>query len=307
MDRNLSPIALFAFRRPDHTKRVLESLSRNAESANSDLIVFIDGPNNSEGSALTDAVLSVVKETSGFKSVEIHQSTVNLGLANSIIQGVSRVIEQHGRVIVLEDDIVVSSHFLKYMNDALWLYESDDKVASVHGYVYPVNSHLPETFFLRGADCWGWGTWDRAWQVFNPNGRELMNELLGTNQIHEFDFDGSANYLDMLRGQIKGRNDSWAVRWYASAFLADMLTLYPGKSLVRNIGLDGSGEHCDVSDVFDSVLFEDELKVNRIDCLESREARTAFADFFRSSQIDGGRKKLRQAIRKAQSLLGMRL
>ena len=127
------------------------------------------------------------------------------------------------KVIVLEDDLVTSPHFLQYMNDGLGIYERDDRVISIHGYSYPVHGKLPETFFLRGADCLGWATWKRGWDLFEDDGQRLLNELERRNLTRSFDFDGSYPYTQMLRDQIAGSNSSWAVRWYASAFLRDKL------------------------------------------------------------------------------------
>jgi hypothetical protein len=130
------------------------------------------------------------------------------------------------------------------MNRALSLYENDERVISIHGYVYPVKEALPENFFLRGADCWGWATWKRGWDLFESRGEYLLEKIKKEKLEYSFNFDGSYNYLDLLKMQIRGKNDSWAIRWHASAFLHNKFTLYPGKSLVANIGFDGSGANC---------------------------------------------------------------
>ena len=143
----------------------------------------------------------------------------------------------------MEDDLVTSPHFLQYMNESLDLYQQEERVISIHAYMYPVKEELPETFFLRGADCWGWATWKRSWQLFESDGAKLLEQLNSQNLTREFNFNGSYPYVRMLKDQIKRRNNSWAIRWYASAFLANRLTLYPGASLVQNIGHDGSGVH----------------------------------------------------------------
>ena len=205
----------------------------------------------------------------------------NRGLANSIISGVSEVLQHHERVIVVEDDLVTSPFFLRYMNDALDRYQGDLRVASIHGYVYPIMETLPETFFLRGADCWGWATWRRGWQLFNPDGTALLEALESQHLTSEFDFDGSFQYTQMLRDQIDGKNDSWAIRWYASAFLANALTLYPGRSLVHNIGNDGSGTHCLESSAYGASMIMEPVKVETIAVEDSALARQAFAAYAR--------------------------
>ena len=134
-------------------------------------------------------------------------------------------------------------HFLRFMNDGLDRYADDERVASIHAYIYPLARPAPETFFLRGADCWGWATWRRAWEHFNPDGKTLLQQLEAHGLTRAFDFDGTAAFTEMLENQIRGLNNSWAIRWHAACFLDGLLTLYPGRSLVHNIGNDGSGTH----------------------------------------------------------------
>ncbi len=141
----------------------------------------------------------------------------------------TEVLDRYQKVIVLEDDLVISPHFLQFMNEALDLYKKEDNVISITAYIYPVEGPLPETFFLRGADCWGWATWKRGWNLFQADGLALLKKLEEQKLERDFDFDGAYPYTQMLKDQISGKNNSWAVRWYASAFLAGKLTLYPGE------------------------------------------------------------------------------
>ncbi|MFT3780852.1 MAG: hypothetical protein QM790_02480 [Nibricoccus sp.] len=287
LKRSPAPIALFAYRRLGHLERTVEALKANELASESDLFIFSDGPRSSVDKAGVDGVRNYIAGIGGFRSVQTVFHATNLGLSRSIIQGVTDIINARGRLIVLEDDIVTSRHFLKYMNDALDLYADAACVASVHGYVYPLQEFLPDTFFLKGADCWGWGTWKRAWDLFEVDGSKLLKELTKRRLQREFDYGGVANYTRMLKLQIDGLNDSWAVRWYASAFLRDMLTLYPGRSLVRNIGNDSSGQHCGTTDVYDVGDVSDSgLAVNMQPLEECRAARIAFARYFRSLERD---------------------
>jgi hypothetical protein len=144
---------------------------------------------------------------------------------------------------------------------------------------------LPEAFFLPGADCWGWATWRRGWRLFNPNGQFLHDELRRRNLLNAFDFNGTYGYSKMLEGQIKGLNDSWAVRWYASAFLANKLTLYPGRSLVHNIGNDSSGTHCSDVSTHDAELSRTPVDLNEIEVVPSVVGQAAFEAFFREAQV----------------------
>lgn len=282
--RELAPIALFAYRRAEHLRRTLAALAANPEASQSSLHVFCDGAKGAGDAAAVEEVRAIAHGVRGFAGVQVHARERNAGLASSIIEGVTQVLESHARVIVVEDDLVVSPHFLAYMNEALRVYEHDEPVASVHGYSYPTARALPETFFLRGADCWGWATWPRAWRHFEPDGAKLRDELRERGLAHAFDLDGAYPYVRMLDDQVAGRNDSWAIRWHASAYLRGMLTLHPGRSLVCNIGHDGSGTHSGQHDVFATMMATAPVRVERRPLQEDKAARAQVAAFMRSTQ-----------------------
>ena len=183
-----------------------------------------------------------------------------------------------------EDDLVTSPFFLNYINSALDTYRDDEQVISVHGYTYPVKSVLPETFFLRGADCWGWGTWKRGWDLFEPDGRKLKEELLRRGLTRQFDLDGATDYMQMLVYPIAGQIDSWAIRWHASAFVNEKLTLYPGRSLAQNIGNDFSGRHTSKTNRFATALTDAPIAIEHIPIEENREARELVARFFAATR-----------------------
>lgn len=283
-----SPIALFAYNRPEHLKKTIESLKENYLSKESELFVFSDGPKNEIDAAQISEVRNYLKTISGFKSVSIIERNRNLGLANSIISGVTEIVNEYGKIIVMEDDLVSSEHFLEYMNEALDFYEKEEKVISIHGYVYPVEEklkkRLPEIFFIKGADCWGWATWKRGWDLFEPDGRKLLRELEERNLLREFDFEGSYPYSNMLRRQIEGQNDSWAIRWYASAFLRGKLTLYPRESLIKNIGQDNSGTHTGNSQLKETILANEKIEISRIPTEENAAAKKILAKYFKSAR-----------------------
>ena len=241
---DLAPIVLFAFNRPEHLKRTVESLASNVFAKESDLVVFCDGPRTEAEQATTNLVRQYARTILGFNSLVVVDRDRNWGLAPSVIEGVSQIVRKYGRVIVLEDDMITNRDFLSYMNGCLELYKNEDKVISISGYIYPVAAALPETFFLRGADCWGWATWKRGWDLFDADGLNLLTTIKARQLQCEFNFNNSYPYVNMLERQVLGKNSSWAIRWYASAFIKDKLTLYPGKSLVQNIGMDGTGTHC---------------------------------------------------------------
>lgn len=274
-----APVALFVYNRPWHTRQTVEALRANAEALETPLYVFSDAPKDVAASNAVAEVRSFIRNISGFKSVSIVERECNLGLARSIINGVSYVCEEHGRVIVLEDDLVTSPYFLKFMNEGLVKYQNDQRVISIHGYIYPVEQALPEAFFLKGADCWGWATWKRGWDLFDPDGKRLLNELKRRELTRQFDFDGSYPFTRMLQNQIVGKNNSWAIRWYASAFLKDKLTLYSGRSLVQNIGLDGSGTHCSATSGLSSKIADYPILAGMIPVEENSFARRVIVNY----------------------------
>lgn len=293
-----APIVLFTYNRLGHTRQTVDALLQNDLAPLSDLIVFCDGPKTEADKIGTDAVREYVKSIRGFYSLRVVEREANLGLAQSIIRGVTEACDAFGRVVVVEDDLVTSPFFLRYMNDGLNLYEDEPSVISIHGYIYPTPSPLPETFFLKGADCWGWATWKRGWQQFNPDGAGLLRALESQNLTREFDFNDSYPYTQMLRDQIAGRNDSWAIRWYASAFLNDRLTLYPGRSLVQNTGHDGSGRHCGPSDEYEVRLFRKPLKLKKLEAEEDLFARSVTERYFRSLGKPGLAKRVQRKLRR---------
>ena len=276
-----SPIVLFAYNRINHIQQVIKALLRNEYASDSDLIIYSDASKNDNTVQEVQCVRQYLSTVSGFKSVKVIERLENFGLAKNIIDGVTSVINQYGKVIVLEDDLVVSPYFLKYMNEALDFYEKEEQVISIHGYIYPVKQKLPETFFIKGADCWGWATWKRGWDLFCSDGKYLLKEIEKRNLKKEFDFDNSYPYYRMLKHQIEGKNNSWAIRWYASAFLHNKLTLYPGRSLVNQIGMDGSGTHCNTNEMFDVPLTNSSIVLSNIDIQESKQGRDPFIYYFR--------------------------
>lgn len=277
-----SPIVLFAFKRPAHTRRTLESLAQNREFLDSPLFVYCDGARNEGEVGLVEAVRQLVRDWPHPNKTVIARDR-NWGLANSVIDGVTQLCDRFGRVIVVEDDMVVSPYFLDYMNTALDKYQDDGRVISIHGYSFPI-AGLPEAFFIKGASCWGWATWKRGWDLFEADGQRLYDELQRKKLMHRFDILGAYPYKKMLHDQIHGRNDSWAIRWYASALLMDKLTLHPGISLVSNIGLDGSGANCDPDDV-PLVNFKGApVCLNEVKIVECQQALNAWSRYLRSER-----------------------
>lgn len=279
----LAPIVLFVYNRPWHTRKTLECLSENWLADKSILHIYADGPkeNASKNDLFAiDEVRKIIKEKDWCSQVYIKESVINKGLAASVVDGVTEVVNEYGKVIVLEDDIQTSAGFLKYMNDALSLYEYDSKVGHISGYMFPVKRKLPETFFYNTASCWGWGTWKRSWSFYNNDAKYLLNEIREHHLVEQFNIEGTADFLDQLEKNEKGTIQTWAVKWYASLFLNSLYSLHPYPSLTQNIGNDGSGVNSSNTQCFNWKLLAVSIEVKKIDIKESEEARQAMAAYY---------------------------
>lgn len=278
-----APIALFVYNRPAHTRQTVESLQKNALSKDSDLIVFSDAPKSDVQAEAVNEVRQYIRQIDGFKSVTIVERETNFGLARSIIEGVTRLCEEYGRVIVLEDDLITSPHFLRFMNDALDMYEHEERVMHISGATYPIESMEEDTFFLRIPLCWGWATWNRAWQHFRKS-NDVMSKF-DRRMRKAFTFNDTYNTWQQLEQNKNGVISSWFVYWYATLFLRNGLALFPGKSLVRNIGMDGTGVHCLASNNYDMELSATAIRVFPISLIESEKAVIRHENYFRRIYI----------------------
>lgn len=250
MSSSPAPIVLFVHARPEHAKRTLEALASNALAAESDLWIYADGARNESEAARVQAVRDVVRKASGFRSVTLVERESNYGLARNIIEGVTEVCNRHGRVIVLEDDVVTSRGFLAFMNAALDRYRDEPRVWHVSGWNYPIDpSGLDDAFFWRVMNCWGWATWADRWQHFRKAPGDLIRAW-DRETITRFNLDGTHDFWRQVEENATGQRDTWAIFWYASIFENRGLCLNPARSFARNIGHDGSGENCGRSDDF---------------------------------------------------------
>ncbi|WP_131538392.1 glycosyltransferase [Pedobacter nototheniae] len=251
--QNLAPIALFVYNRPQHTSRTIKFLQQNELATDSRLYIFSDGAKSEKDDQKVAEVRAIINAIDGFKSVKIIERKENAGLANSVIAGVSQLIKDYGQVIVLEDDLVTSPHTLTYFNDALNRYRNEEKVMHIGAYMYPLQQNLPQTFFYRAATSWGWATWERAWKNFEPNIDTLINQF-DAKKRNAFSIDKTMNFWKQMQEFKAGKNNSWAIRWYASIFLKGGLTLNPSQSLVNNIGHDGTGVHSGINDIYNVII-----------------------------------------------------
>jgi hypothetical protein len=253
-----TPVALFVYRRPEHTRRTLAALARAAGAKDVDLHVYSDAARDASVESSVAEVRRVVREIDGFRAVTVTERPANLGLARSIASGVSGLLAAHGSVIVIEDDLEVAPSFLAWMTEALDRFADDSRVRQVSGYMFPVpaSSRLPESFFMPLTTSWGWGTWARAWGDGPPPAAELLGRIEAREDRAAFSLNGAYDYLGLLRAAAAGRVDSWAVCWYARTWLEGGLVAYPRASLVRNSGLDGSGTHGDNTAGFEAAVWE---------------------------------------------------
>lgn len=268
--QNLAPIALFVYNRPQHTERTLQFLQQNELAGKSRLFIFSDGAKTKADEEKVAEVRAIINEVDGFKSVKVIARKENAGLANSVIAGVSELIAEYGQLIVFEDDLVSSPHTLAYFNDALNRYREEEKVMHIGAYMYPLKDvNLPQTFFYRAATSWGWATWDRAWKNFEPD-IDILIKQFDKKKRAAFSIDHKMNFWKQMQEFKKGKNNSWAIRWYASIFLKGGLTLNPAQSLVNNIGHDGTGVHSGINDIYNVIInpkpvteFPDSIEENK--------------------------------------------
>ncbi len=266
----LAPVILFCYNRPLHTLECLKALSLNELADQTELFVFCDGPKadvSDEQMANITEVRRVVRSKAWCSKVTVIESESNKGLADSVIAGVTEIVNRFGNVIVLEDDLVTSRFFLQYMNAALNKYKDAENVMVVSGHQFPVKEWNTDydAFFLPFSTSWGWGTWNRAWKLFDPHA--VGNERLAKEDElrYRFDLNGAYPYSLMLEKQMRhgSQVDSWAVRWWWSVFVHNGLALFPVKSMVFNIGFDASATHTKVMQ-FETPEFDVNNRVNSL-------------------------------------------
>lgn len=246
---SLAPIVLFTYKRLDTLQQTIEALQKNYLAPDSNLYVFSD---SAKGEHDVDAVTTVrefIKSINGFKSVFVIESQFNKGLATSVIEGVSQVLNEYEEVIVMEDDLLTTPNFLNFMNSALDYFKNNEAIYSINGY-----SHLIEGvaliddgfYFHSRASSWGWATWGNRWEK-NSFDKNLIREKINsdTSLLNNFNKVNGEDSGDMLLGSLNGKNDSWYIRWVFYNFLNNKLSVYPTLSKVINIGFNSDATNCD--------------------------------------------------------------
>ncbi|MFT7861147.1 MAG: glycosyltransferase [Sulfurimonas sp.] len=284
MDKNLAPIVLFVYNRPWHTKQTVEALRKNELTKESELFIYSDTAKNMDAQKGVDEVREYIKSINGFKKVTIIEREKNWGLADSIINGVTEVVNEYGKVIVLEDDLVTSPYFLKFMNEALEFYKEEKKVWHISGWNYPIDTEeLEDVFFWRLMNCWGWATWADRWKHYEKNVNKTIDEF-NKNDIYKFNIDGVEDFWSQVVSNKEGKINTWAIFWYATIFKQNGLCLNPTQTFVENIGHDESGVHCITSNCFSSSLnYKDNIIFNK-NISENKKAIQYLKKFYKSNK-----------------------
>lgn len=246
----MTPVALFAYNRPTHTQRALQALAQCRRRDACKFHFFLDGPRTEEARPQVEAVRKVLQEWAETFDAEIIERVTNLGLARSIVSGVTSLCEQYGRVVVVEDDLIVSPDFLHYFLEALNHYEHTEQVMQVGGFtISPPAGLATDAFLLPVTTTWGWATWQRAWQSFSWQPKELEVANQDGDWLRLFNLHDTCSFSAMLADRMAGRNDSWGILWWYAVSRSRGLVVYPRHTLVRNGGFDGSGVHCGNGDL----------------------------------------------------------
>lgn len=259
--KNLAPIVLFVYNRPKHTQDMIEALAKNNFAKESDVYIFSDNAKKEkdiENVRKVRTYIDSIKQKNWFANVYIEKAEKNKGLAKSVINGVTKVINKYDKVIVLEDDLIPSKVFLEYMNKALDFYEKKESIWSISGYNIPIQ--IPKNYkfdiYLGYRGCsWGWATWKDRWNTVDwkvSDYKEFKNNYKKRKQMNR----GGPDMAQMLDSQMQGLCDSWAIRWCYEQSKQNKYTIYPVKSLVINQGLDGTGTHSGTTKDFDVEISE---------------------------------------------------
>jgi hypothetical protein len=236
---SLAPICFFTYNRLEETKKTIEALRNNYLAKESQLYIFSDGAKSDTAKEKVDKVRAYLKTIKGFGSVQVFESPINKGLANSIIEGVTQVVNQYGKVIVLEDDLITSPNFLNYMNQALDFYNDISKVFSITGYSIQIKTNHPITdvYYTSRASSWGWATWSDRWQAIDWEASDYLAFKKNKELRRNFNKMGS-DMTQMLDRQMQGKLDSWAIRWCYHQYKYNLFSVHPLVSKINNIGFN---------------------------------------------------------------------
>jgi hypothetical protein len=301
-----APIISLHYKRPQHSLRVLESLARNAEAQHSELFIFSDGPKTAADEAGVQAVRKVIRSRQWCGKVNIIEREENLGCFESANSAIAEVCRLEDRFIYTEDDTLLSPHFLNYMNTALNKYEEQPAVMNISGYMWPVKYSLPDTFFLKIPHIWTFASWRRSWKHYSEiDAVQLWSEIRQQNLENDFTFNGTRPWLELLQEEASGKKNCWSIYWAAMVYL-NGFSLFPGQSLVSNIGLDGSGQNFNfATSAYDVRLATSRVKDFANKVAEDLDVKLALSEYFRSimprraSLVDRSTYRVQKTLRKA--------
>ncbi len=282
---NLAPIILFTYNRLSHTKETIDALQKNELAKNSELFIYSDGGKDEDSWNKVGEIRQYLESIVGFKNITIIKRDVNIGLAQNIIDGVTKIINQYGKIIVLEDDIVTSPYFLNFMNDSLNFYEKTSKVWHISGWNYPISDeNLDDVFLYRTMNCWGWATWKDRWNNYEKNPQKLLSSFSEKN-IYEFNLDNATNFWEQVEKNHTKQMNTWAIFWYTTIFKNQGLCLNPTQSFVENIGFDGTGTNTGPRDNYSSNLSRQNYKIKfENNLIENKTATDRIKLFFRENE-----------------------
>ena len=282
-----APIALFVYNRLPHVKRVIQAIKKNSLSQKSIIYIFSDFSDSEFEKIKIKKIRKYLKNIKFFKKVIMIEREHNFGTSKNITHGLKQIFKKHDKCIIIEDDVIISNNFLDQMNYFLEKFNKNNKIASIEGFMYPVkfDKNLPKYFAIRGSGCWGWATWKRCWKNYENSAIKLIEKFeKNKNLIHEFNYYNSYPYYKMLKKQLKTDN-SWSIKWAAGNFLKKKYTIYFKNSLVKNIGVDGSGVNCKLNYDLNQKKFKIEniiINNNRV-IKENFEAKKKIAKYLKSN------------------------
>ena len=220
----------------------------NELAKDSDLIIFSDAPKDGQASLAVKEVRAFISTIKGFKKITIIEREVNFGLVRSIKEGVTEIVNESGKIIVMEDDLVTHPQFLEFMNKGLEMYKLNKNIFSISGYSHfkskkVTQSNTNDTYFLKLTSTWSWATWSDRWEFYNDDTTD--SSILKTNSdlVKQFNYDNSYPFYKMLKNRNDGKVKSWGIVWYWNVFKQNGLTLYPTETLIDQIGFDGTGQN----------------------------------------------------------------
>jgi hypothetical protein len=258
-----APIILFIYNRPIQTQLTLESLKKNFLIDDSIVFIYSDGPkNNATDVELVIKTREIAKSKNWAKETILIENEKNQGLTNAVIKGIDLIFQSFDKIIVLEDDLILSPYFLKYINSGLEIYKDVQNVYSINGYIFPIKTDRVDTFLNPMAtSSWGWGTWKSKWGVYEKINEDNRNKILAnvhlTNRFNFADYDFSSMILN---------KNSWAINWYFYVFARNGLGVFPSKTLVKNIGFDGSGTNCEVNyDSYNELYMSEIIVIKKVE------------------------------------------